>query len=152
MMAGWGSCLEGFNEDHYHAGALYLEQLQEYGPAMESQMVERGDILYEVDGVNSHRRSTEWMDPGQDSRASGFVGLACAQAARRQRKRRGNRSAPCHLHFHYCAEELGTWKCGFHDCVGILKALKAVSQAGALTVESEVIAEACTTAGSPVRG
>jgi hypothetical protein len=24
--------------------------------------------------------------------------------------------------------ELGTWKCGFHDCVGIRKALKAVSQ------------------------
>jgi hypothetical protein len=60
---GVGIVFRRFHENHYHAGAVYVEQLQEYGPPvlLESQMVERGDILYEVDGVNSYRRSTEWI-------------------------------------------------------------------------------------------
>lgn len=58
-LVGVGITFGQFHKDHYHAGALYVKQLQEHGPAMESRMVARGDILYEVDGVNSYRRSIE---------------------------------------------------------------------------------------------
>ncbi len=58
-LVGVGITFGQFHKDHFHAGALYVKQLQEHGPAMESRMVSRGDILYEVDGVNSYRRSIE---------------------------------------------------------------------------------------------
>ena len=58
-LVGVGITFGQFHKDHVHAGALYVKQLQEHGPALESAMVLRGDILYEVDGVNSYRRSIE---------------------------------------------------------------------------------------------
>jgi C-terminal processing protease CtpA/Prc len=55
-LVGVGITFGQFHKDHPHAGALYVKHLQEHGPAMQSGMVHKGDILYEIDGTDSYRR------------------------------------------------------------------------------------------------
>ena len=56
---GVGITFGQFHKDHVHAGALYVKQLQAQGPAQQSGMVQKGDILFEIQGVNCYRRSID---------------------------------------------------------------------------------------------